>query len=530
VLETARATRGMATAPHHLASQSGLAVLREGGNAIEAMLAMAATIAVVYPQANAIGGDGFWLIAPPVGAPIAIEGAGRAAPDIAHYQALGLDTIPFRGPEAANTVPGAVAGWALAYETARGQGGTMAWERLLADAIFYALNGMPVTEAQHRETVGHLDELKEVPGFAEAFLDAAGAPPLPGSILKQPALAETLAAIASSGPDDFYRGTLARRIAADLESVGCPVTQADLAQQRAYRVDPLSLEISAGTVFNMPPPTQGLASLLILGLFDRLDWRAMTPGSFEHVHALVEATKATFLVRDREVGDPDTMQNSPDAYLNAGWLDEAAAAIDPNAARPWSRTGEPGDTVWMGAIDSNGLAVSYIQSIYWEFGSGVVLPETGVLWQNRGASFSLDPASVRALAPGRRPFHTLNPALARLNDGSTLVYGCMGGDGQPQFQAALFTRAAMFGAPLQAAVTAPRWLLGRGWGEDSTSLKLEGRFPPDVVQRLAAVGHEIEITADITDLMGHAGAIRRAPDGTLSGAADPRSDGAAAGY
>ncbi len=520
----------MATAPHHLASQSGLAVLREGGNAVEAMLAMAATIAVVYPQANALGGDGFWLIAPPVGTPTAIEGAGRAAPDIAHYRTLGLDSIPFRGPQAANTVPGAVAGWALAYEAAQEHGGNMPWERLLADAIFYALNGMPVTEVQHRETAGHLDELAEVPGFADVFLDSAGAPPIPGSILKQPALAETLAAIASSGPDDFYRGTLARRIAADLETVGCPVGQADLSQLRAYRVDPLSLELSAGTVFNMPPPTQGLASLLILGLFDRLDWRAMTPGSFEHVHALVEATKAAFLVRDREIGDPDTMRTGPDAFLNAAWLDDAAAAIDPDTARPWSRTGEPGDTVWMGAIDSNGLAVSYIQSIYWEFGSGVVLPETGILWQNRGASFSLHPESVRSLAPGRRPFHTLNPPLARLNDGSTMVYGCMGGDGQPQFQAAFFTRAAMLGAPLQTAVNAPRWLLGRGWGEESTSLKLEGRFPSDLVNRLASVGHDIEIAADITDLMGHVGAIRRAPDGTLSGAADPRSDGAAVGY
>jgi len=520
----------MATAPHHLASQSGAAVLREGGNAIEAMLAMAATIAVVYPQANALGGDGFWLIAPPTDAPFGIDGAGRAAPGIDHYRALGLEEAPFRGPQAANTVAGAVAAWAAAYDAARAQGGNMSWERLLADAIFYALNGMPVSETQRRETAGHLDELADVPGFKDVFLDDAGAPPATGSLLKQPALAETLAAIASSGPDDFYRGTLADRIAADLEQVGSPVTKDDLARQRAYQVDPLSLDLSVGTVFNMPPPTQGLASLLILGLFDRLDRHAMTPGSFEYVHALVEATKAAFKVRDREIGEPDCMTTTPAAFLDADWLDRSAAIIDPDKAQTWSRTGTPGDTVWMGAIDSDGLAVSYIQSIYWEFGSGVVLPETGILWQNRGASFSLDPASVRALAPGRRPFHTLNPPLARLNDGSTLVYGCMGGDGQPQFQSAVFTRAAMFGAPLQEAVNAPRWLLGRSWGEDSTSLKLEGRFPAEVIDRLAAVGHEVQVVDDITDQMGHAGAIRRTPDGMLSGAADPRSDGAAVGY
>ncbi len=528
--ETAQATRGMATAPHHLASQSGVAVLREGGNAIEAMLAMAATIAVVYPHANALGGDGFWLIAPPDGMPIAIDGAGRAACGIDHYAARGLDAIPPRGPDAANMTPGAVGGWAQAFDIARARGGNLPWERLLADAIFYALNGMPVSDGQYRETAGHLDELADVPGFRDAFLDGRGAPLAPGSLLKQPALAETLAQIASEGPDGFYRGTLARRIAADLEKVGSPVTKTDLAQQRASRVAPLSLELSAGTVFNMPPPTQGLASLLVLGLFERLRDRVAAEGSFDHVHTLVEATKQAFLVRDREIGDPDEMRGSPAEYLDDEWLRAAAAEIDPAAARPWSRTGNPGDTVWMGAVDAEGLAVSYIQSIYWEFGSGVVLPETGILWQNRGASFSLEPASVRTLAPGRKPFHTLNPALARLEDGATLVYGCMGGDGQPQFQAALFTRAVHFGMALQAAVDAPRWLLGRGWGEDSTSLKLEGRFPAETIERLAAVGHEVEVVDDFTDLMGHVGAIERSADGLLSGAADPRSDGGVAGY
>jgi oxamate amidohydrolase len=184
--------------------------------------------------------------------------------------------------------------------------------------------------------------------------------------------------------------------------------------------------------------------------------------------------------------------------------------------------------VWMGAIDSEGNAVSYIQSVYWEFGSGVVLGETGVNWQNRGASFSLDPSSHLALAPGRKPFHTLNPALARLADGREMVYGNMGGDGQPQSQAAVFSRYAMFGQDLQQAVTAPRWLLGRTWGQMSVSLKVEDRFDPALIAALREAGHDVELVSAFSDFVGHAGALVRHPNGLISGAADPRSDGSVA--
>jgi gamma-glutamyltranspeptidase/glutathione hydrolase len=184
----------------------------------------------------------------------------------------------------------------------------------------------------------------------------------------------------------------------------------------------------------------------------------------------------------------------------------------------------------MGVIDKNGLAVSFIQSIYHEFGSGVVLPRTGINWQNRGASFSLDPAHLLALKPGKKPFHTLNPAAARLHDGRTMVYGTMGGDGQPQTQAAVFTRHVVFGQPLQTAVTAPRWLLGRTWGHTTDTLKLEQRFPQSVVDSLRARGHEVEVLLPFDETMGHAGALVRHPDGTLEGASDPRSDGGVAAY
>jgi gamma-glutamyltranspeptidase/glutathione hydrolase len=184
----------------------------------------------------------------------------------------------------------------------------------------------------------------------------------------------------------------------------------------------------------------------------------------------------------------------------------------------------------MGVIDSNGMAVSFIQSIYHEFGSGIVLPSTGLNWQNRGASFSLDPTHLQALQPNKKPFHTLNPAAAKLADGRTMVYGTMGGDGQPQTQAAVFSRAIWFGQPLQQAVSAPRWLLGRTWGQNSDTLKLESRLSHTIVADLRQRGHDVEILGDYDETVGHAGAIIRHPDGVLEGAADPRSDGGVAAY
>ncbi|MCW5594224.1 MAG: gamma-glutamyltransferase, partial [Burkholderiales bacterium] len=251
---------------------------------------------------------------------------------------------------------------------------------------------------------------------------------------------------------------------------------------------------------------------------------------FEHVHGLVEATKQAFLVRNRHVCDPAAMKVDPWSFLTDAALAERAAAIDPARARPWPEPPVQGDTVWMGAADAEGRMVSYIQSVYWEFGSGVVLADTGVGWQNRGSSFLLDPASHLALEPGRKPFHTLNPALARLADGRTMVYGNMGGDGQPQSQAAVFSRFAMFGDDLQQAVTKPRWLLGRTWGTMSVSLKVESRLDEAVIAQLRAAGHDVEVIEPFSDFVGHAGALVRDGAGVISGAADPRSDGAVAGW
>jgi gamma-glutamyltranspeptidase len=529
VLSTLMSRRGMVVAPHHLAAQSGLAVLREGGNAIEAMVAAAATIAVVYPHMNSIGGDGFWLIQEPGKPPLGIDASGAAAalatPDF--YLSRGLPAIPPRGPLSALTVAGTVSGWAKALEMAASWGQPLPLTRLLADAIDHAENGVPLTAGHILLAAEKRAELEDLAGFRAVFSGAARN--RPGAPLMQPRLAETLRHLAAVGLDDFYRGDVARSMAQDLESAGSPLRLTDLTAHEAIATKPLRRRLSVGMVYNLPPPSQGLASLLILGIYDQI--RAEKPETFEHLHRLVEATKRAFLIRDAAVTCPSRLPAPPASFLTDKVVQAEAAQIHLTKAAPWpAETPANGDTVWLGAIDSEGRAVSFIQSIYWEFGSGLVLPDTGVLWQNRGLSFSLDAAQLNCLGPGRKPFHTLTPALASLDDGRVMVYGNMGGDGQPQSQAAIFTRHAFYGQPLQAAVTAPRWLLGRTWGASSTSLKLEGRFAPRVVKALWRAGHEVELLDDFTDLMGHAGAVVRHPSGLFEGASDPRSDGAVAAY
>ena len=526
---TSRAARGMVVSSHHLAAQAGLRVLRAGGNAIEAMIAAAATISVVYPHMNGLGGDGFWLIAAPGdAAPTAIMGVGRAgrAVDAAYYRARGLDAIPTRGPLAANTVAGTVSSWAAAHEIAKAWGGTLPLSALLEDAIHYAHAGVPVTRGHCEMVAAKEGEMRDLAAWRRLFL-AEGLPEA-GDLLKQPALAETLAALARDGFDGFYRGALARRIAADLARAGSPLTAADFAEHRAIVGAPASVRIGAGTLYNTPPPTQGAVSLAILAIYDRI--AAMEGEGFDHVHRLVEATKQAFLIRDAAITDPAHMREPVDALLSPATLASRAAAVDAARALPWPRPAIPGDTVWLGAIDGAGRAVSFIHSIYWEFGAGVVLADTGIQWQNRGCSFLLQPTALNALLPGRLPFHTNNPAMAWLADGRLMVYGTMGGDGQPQTQAAVFTRHVRYGMDLAEAIAAPRWLLGRTWGTPRIELSLEGRFDPALIAALEAAGHRVRVIGPYDALMGHAGAIVRHPRGLLEGAADPRGDGCAAAY
>ncbi|HEX2137417.1 MAG TPA: gamma-glutamyltransferase [Microvirga sp.] len=529
--ETPTFSAAAVAAPHILAAQTGQAVLAQGGNAVEAMVAMAATVAVVYPHMNGIGGDGFWLVREPNGRVHGIDACGPAGAlaTVERYRGKGYDAVPPRGADAAATVAGAVAGWDLALELAKSRGGTLPLDLLLGDAIRLARQGYPVNASEARYIIKEEAALHAAPGFSAAFLVDGKRPPA-GTLRRAPELAETLEQLAHAGLQDFYRGDVGREIAADLERIGAPIARRDLERYRARVVPPLSLASKHGTLHNLPPPTQGLASLVLLGLFERLDVRrGETP---EHHHGLIEATKRAYAIRDRVVTDPTRLAQDPAAFLSRALLEREAALIDARRAAPFPlpKPAE-GDTIWMGAIDAEGLAVSYIQSLLWEFGSGCVLPATGILWHNRGIAFSLDAKARNPLEPGRKPYHTLNPALAVFEDGRVLAYGTMGGDGQPQVQAQIFTRYAAFGMGLAEAVDAPRWLLGRTWGAPAPTLKLESRFDPSLVGALRERGHEIEeLGAPYRDSLGHAGMLVKHPrDGRVEAAHDPRADGGALG-
>src|ERR1039457_1898164 len=326
-----RGTRGMAVAPHALAAQSALAVLREGGNAVEAMIAAAASIAVVYPHMNSIGGDAFWLIHVPGQAPRAIDacGAAAAAASIAWYVERGATkSIPFRGGMAANTVAGTVAGWNAAHEFSRKElGGELPLDRLFADAIHYAEHGIAVTRSQNATTAAKLDGLKGVHGFDETYL-VNGAPPEIGSVFYQKRLGATLRRLAQTGLDDFYRGELAASKARDLAVAGSPLALADLRQHQALWRTPLALQHSLGTLYNMTPPTQGLVSLLILGILDALEIGKVDPAGADYVHLCVEATKQAFGVRDRGITDPAYMKIDAQTLLEPAAVRALAAKID----------------------------------------------------------------------------------------------------------------------------------------------------------------------------------------------------------
>jgi gamma-glutamyltranspeptidase/glutathione hydrolase len=521
--------RGVVCAPHAATVEDGRNILAQGGNALEAMIAMAASIAAVYPHMNHIGGDGFWLVHEPKGRVRALMGAGPAGAKATEqfYKDHGHDAIPPRGPLAALTVPAAISAWMLAQEMSKSFGGNLPLDILLEPAIQHAREGYAVTRSQHALTRDKLLEMKDAVGFHETFVVDGKAPEI-GTKLKQAAMAATLEQLSHAGLEDFYSGDVGREIAADLARIGSPVTRDDLVRQKAVLAEPLSTQIDVGTLYNAPPPTQGLASLIILGLYSRL--RVAEAEGFDFVHGIVEATKRAFRVRDRVVTDPAKIKDDLGKFLDANFLDAEIKKIDRRKAAPWPARPGDGDTIWMGAIDASGLAVSYIQSIYWEFGSGCVLPSTGVLMQNRGASFSLDPRALNALAPGRLPFHTLNPALAKLRDGRVMAYGTMGGDGQPQTQAMIFARHVLHRQPLDRALDAPRWLLGRTWGSAHTNLRIERRLGGNVVEQLLAAGHDVDVIGeDYSDTMGHAGAALMHPDGTMKAGHDPRADGGAAG-
>lgn len=531
----ARGRAGLVTSPHALASEAGRDVLARGGNAIEAAIAMAAALCVTMPHFTGLGGDGFWLIADP-GQPVeSISGIGQAARALPAFDGA----IPVRGPASALTSAATVAAWEAAYRTSRERwGGTLAWDTLLAPAIALAQDGFALSRSQHFWSTYRANEYGDAQvwrGFAEAFLPG-GAIPAVGATFRQPALAHTLRTLAANGPRDFYEGALAQRIARGLREAGSPLSADDLAATRVRIAPPLTLRYGEGVLATLPPPTQGVTTLQIMGILAKLGLRDCAQGSADYYHRLVEAVKLAFIDRDRHLADPDTHDVPVDTLLGEAHLAACAARIAPERALAWPHRFREGDTVYLAATDAQGRAVSVLQTIFHDWGSGVMAGDTGILWHNRGAAFrapggGVDPhAHPNTIAPGKRPFHTLNPGMYLVNGRARLLYGTQGADGQPQTLAALLTRLIDYGMDPLAALAQPRFLLGRTFSDSRDNLKLEAHADRAVFDTLAARGHEIVDLPPLSPLAGQAGVIRLEDDGAATvacGAHDPRSDGLA---
>ncbi|WP_425495322.1 gamma-glutamyltransferase family protein [Pandoraea captiosa] len=521
----ARSTRGMVTSPHALASEAGLEVLRAGGNAIEAAIAIGAVLSVTYPHFTGLGGDAFMVISDRDGNVRTLSGIGQAAAQPPAY----AGAIPVRGPGATLTTAATVAIWDKAYDISRKQwNGQQAWSSLFSRATEYAANGFPITPSQHFWQTFRAGDLPNWEGFSSVFMPNGRIPQV-GERFHQPALARSLDSIATHGGREFYEGDLAARIAAGLKRVGSPLRASDLSRAQAREEAPLRVAYRDGELLGLRPPTQGVTTLEIMGILNRFDLKSMPEGSPDYYHVLVEAVKLAFIDRNRYVADPDFVDVPVDRLLASANLDAHARSIRMDRAMPWPHVFKTGDTVYIGAADAQGNCVSMLQTVYFDWGSGVVLGDTGVLWHNRGASFSLDPSSANVLAGGKRPFHTLNPGMYLKQGRPQLLYGTQGADGQPQTLAAVLTRLIDYDMDPLAALRRPRFLLGKTFSDSRDSLKLEQDAGADVFSALAARGHEMSPLPPQSQLAGHPGAIRIGEHGQMSGAHDPRSDGRALG-
>lgn len=525
---TTLATHGMVAAPHYLAAQAGLDLLKAGGTALDAAIAADAVLQVVYPQLVGLGGDLFLLLYDAKSERLhALNASGRSArtATIERYQALGFTSMPGFGLHSI-TVPGCTHGWGVASE----QFGRLGLARALAPAIAYAEEGFPVGPSLHRALTFMSSAAHTHRSFREHFLPDGRIPPT-GSILRRPELARTLRAIADAGPEVFYRGVIGEQIAAFFEREGGLITLDDLAAHTSDWVTPLCVPFAGLDIYELPPNTQGVTALQMLGMLDGLEL-GPEPLSAETVHLMVEAKKVAWADRAEYLADPAYMRVDPERLIAPEYLAERRALIDPERAQPSLAPGSfNGDTIYLCAADAEGNAVSLIQSNYRGFGSGLVVDGTGIVLHNRGAYFSLAPGRANALAPQKRPLHTLIPSMALRNGRPAVVFGTMGGDTQPLIHAQVYTALARYGLNIQAAIEMPRWAHGVEQPGETEALHLEGRFPPETVAELRRRGHRVAEIGPWDGAVGHAqGIVIDAETGVLSGGADPRAEGIAAGW
>ncbi|MEV4596812.1 gamma-glutamyltransferase [Amycolatopsis sp. NPDC049253] len=509
---------GAIASPHALATHAGEQAFRAGGNALDAALAAATALTVVYPHNTALGGDLVALVRTPDGSITCVNATGTApaARDLAALRARHGDRLPERGPDTV-TVPGAVRGW----EALRGHGAALDWSAQFDAAIGYAAEGVPVARSLAAALVTDRALLDADAGSRAVF----GASLREGDLLVQPRLAESLRAIAAGGPGEFYEGAVGAALVRGLQALGCPLTTTDLAGYVARDTAAISAPLGGFRVHTSPPNTQGFALLRTV--------RALTELGFAATPWTVPAAVLGRLfhdgtrVRDTLLADPAFAATDVE---NDGFAELIASLRDPRAADVVTAHSIPrGDTVGVAAADSAGYAVSIIQSVFDSFGAALLEPETGVILQNRGTSFSLDPRSPNVIAPGKRPKHTLMPVLVTHEDGRVRwVSSTMGGHGQPQIHAQVLLRLLAGDSPREA-VSAPRWVVGaRAEGQSSDTVHHEADLAAETVAELAADGFPLREVPPRTEFLGHTNVVSLAPDGTFTAGSDPRSDGSAA--
>ena len=524
-----RAGQGMVASSQPLASQVGLEVLKRGGNAADAAVAMAAALNVTEPNMTGIGGDAFAMVYWSKTKTLeALNSTGRAprALTLDYFTSRKMTSMPTKGM-AAITVPGAVDTWV----TLRDKYGTMPFADLLAPAIALAENGFPVAEKTSEDWIPEVGKLKETPAAASTFLVNGGAPPA-GTIFVQKNLAATLRTLAAGGRDAFYRGPIAKAIVDYCQANGGFLSIQDFAEHQAEWVEPISTTYKGYTLYEMPPNNQGLTALILLNILEGIDLKALQNDPVAYHHTLIEATKIAFADRNRHIADPAFAKLpvkeliAKDYAAERRKLIDSARAIDPPA---YGEFNLGADTTYFTVVDKDRNAVSFINSIFNAFGSGIVAGDTGIMLHNRGTGFSLEPGHPNVYAPGKRPFSTLVPAMVTKDGNLLMSYGVMGGDVQPQGHVQVLINMVERGLNLQEAIDAPRvrYISGKG-------VMMEDELTQPVIEGLIARGHERVLPPNGLRhriFMGGGQAIMIDPaTGALSGASDTRKDGLAIGY
>jgi gamma-glutamyltranspeptidase/glutathione hydrolase len=528
------ARNGIIATSQPLASAAGLAVLQQGGNAIDAAVTAAAVLSVVEPTMNGVGGDLFALVYDPKTKRVrALNASGRApaAATIEEFKRRNLTSIPYRG-ELAVSVPGVVDGWSELLA----KHGTIGLDKALAPAIRYARDGYAVSEIIAHQWKAEEDTLARDSSASATFL-IDGRAPRTGEIFRNPKLAASLELVAKGGRDAFYRGPIAKAIGDDMQRRKGLLTAADLAAHTSDWTDPIATNYKGHDVLEFPPNTQGVVALEMLNVLEGFDLKALGHNSAAYLHLLVEAKKIAFADRDAWLADPKA--TSPEALrrmLSKEYATQRRKEIDPErAAREYkplslgsstpsgeARPPAHGDTIYLTAADKDGNVISLIQSIYESFGSGIVAGDTGIALHNRGTSFSLNPAHPNALAPGKRPFHTLVPAMVMKDGRPFLSFGVMGGDMQPQGHVQVLLNLIEFGMNVQEAGEAPRFR------HTANGLLIESAITPEARFGLDQRGHRL--TSGVGSFGGFQGILFDHKTGVMMGGSDPRKDGLAIGW